>query len=198
MNAMTDTSIRDRILEAAEECFAAHGVVETTMDDLVQATGVPRATLYRHVGNKEQMILALSLRHMDETLDQLAEIMAADDDLGDALVRCIDHVVDTAKTQELVGAQLAPAAGSSRLVRLTEPTRALIAERLVAFMGEVLAPFRASGQVRPELSDAEAAGWLSVVIAGLVLAPDTIPDEFRGALLRTMLLPAFVAAKPPA
>lgn len=188
---MSDVSLRERILEAAEECFATHGVVETTMDDLVRASGVPRATLYRHVGNKEQMILAVALRHMDEVLDGIAKIMASHRDLADALVDTIDYAVETAHRQELVGVQLAPAAGSARLVRLTEPTRAIIAQRLTDFMGDVLRPFRDSGQVREDLTDVEAAGWLSVVIAGLVLAPDTIPAEFRGALLRSMLLPAF-------
>lgn len=193
MKVMSDVSLRDRILEAAEECFASFGVVETTMDDLVRATGVPRATLYRHVGNKEQMILAVALRHMDDALDGIARIMRSHDDLADALVHSIDFAVETAVRQELVGVQLAPAVGSSRLIRLTEPTRAMIAQNLTGFMGDVLRPFRDSGQVRDDLTDAEAAGWLSVVIAGLVLAPDTIPAEYRGHLLRSMLLPAFSA-----
>lgn len=193
---MSDMSLRDRILEAAEECFARHGVVETTMDDLVHATGVPRATLYRHVGNKEQMILAVALRHMDEVLDGIEAIMGKHDDLGDGFVDAVDYVVDVATTRELVGVQFAPATGSARLVRLTEPTRELIVERLVGFMGRVLGPFRERGQVRAGLLDAEAAAWLSVVLAGLVLAPDTIPAEYREHMVRRMLLPAFAAEIP--
>lgn len=193
MCRMSDLSLRDRILEAAEECFATHGVVETTMDHLVHASGVPRATLYRHVGNKEQMILAVALRHMDEVLARIEDIMASYDDLGDGLVRAVDYVVEVASTQELVGVQFAPATGSARLVRLTEPTREAIVERLVGFMSRVLEPFRARGQVRDGLLDAEAAAWLSVVLAGLVLAPDTIPSEYREHMVRRMLLPAFEA-----
>lgn len=193
----SDVSLRDRILEAAEECFATHGVVETTMDHLVAASGVPRATLYRHVGNKEQMILAVALRHMDEVLARIEDIMAGHDDLGDGLVEAVDHVVEVAHTKELVGVQFAPASGSARLVRLTEPTREIIVERLVGFMGRVLGPFRDRGQVRPDLLDAEAAAWFSVVLAGLVLAPDAIPDEFREHMVRRMMLPAFVAESAP-
>lgn len=191
MARMSDMSLRDRILEAAEECFATHGVVETTMDDLVHASGVPRATLYRHVGNKEQMIVAVALRHMDDVLDGIEAIMNRHDVLGDGLVRAVNYVIDVANQKELVGVQFAPAAGSARLVRLTEPTRDLIVERLIGFMGRVLKPFRDRGQVRADLLDAEAAAWLSVVLAGLVLAPDTIPPEYRDHMVRRMLLPAF-------
>jgi TetR/AcrR family transcriptional regulator len=45
------------------ETFAARGFVETRMEDLAEATGVPKATLYYHFGGKDE-VLAWLMRSM--------------------------------------------------------------------------------------------------------------------------------------
>jgi TetR/AcrR family transcriptional regulator len=55
------------------ETFAARGFEDTRMEDLAEATGVPKATLYYHFSGKEE-ILAWLLR---STLAALGEAVAA-------------------------------------------------------------------------------------------------------------------------
>jgi AcrR family transcriptional regulator len=54
------------------ETFAARGFEDTRMDDLAEATGVPKATLYYHFGGKEE-ILAWVFR---STLAAMADAVA--------------------------------------------------------------------------------------------------------------------------
>jgi AcrR family transcriptional regulator len=50
---------RARVLAAAERLFADRGVAGTTMDDIAQAAGVGKGTLYRRFGDRSGLALAL-------------------------------------------------------------------------------------------------------------------------------------------
>lgn len=50
---------RRKVLAAAEELFARHGVTAVTMDDLAVAAGVGKGTLYRRFGDKSGLAEAL-------------------------------------------------------------------------------------------------------------------------------------------
>jgi AcrR family transcriptional regulator len=60
-------------LGAAARVFADHGFDQTRIEDLAEATGIPRATLYYYFAGKED-ILAWLLRRM---LEDMAEVVAA-------------------------------------------------------------------------------------------------------------------------
>ncbi|MFL6052519.1 MAG: TetR/AcrR family transcriptional regulator [Actinoallomurus sp.] len=66
------TDVRERIVDAAERCFARYGVGKTTVEDIV-AAGLPRATVYRgFVGGRDQVILEVLLRDLRHFPDRLA------------------------------------------------------------------------------------------------------------------------------
>ena len=187
-------SNRERLLDAAEECFLSYGVVETTIDDLVRRTGISRATLYRHVGNKEQVIAAVAGRHLNRVLADVLGFLEERPSLGDALIETILYLVDYAQEHELIGALLSPPTASSRLVDLTQETRDGIQQQLIHFVEMLLAGYEATGQVRDGLEPEQAARWLALVTSALVLLPDAAPTRAdREAVLRHMLLPAFLA-----
>jgi AcrR family transcriptional regulator len=71
MRAVPD-GIAER-LEAAAVVFADHGFDQTRIEQLAEATGIPRATLYYYFAGKED-ILAWLLRRM---LAEMAEAVAA-------------------------------------------------------------------------------------------------------------------------
>jgi AcrR family transcriptional regulator len=53
----TDTAeTRARIIQAALECFSRSGYNQTTMDDVVAASGLSKGTLYWHFKNKEDLL----------------------------------------------------------------------------------------------------------------------------------------------
>lgn len=53
-------SKRERILEAATECFTQYGFKRTAMDDIAQKAGISRAALYLLFQNKEDIFRTLS------------------------------------------------------------------------------------------------------------------------------------------
>src|SRR2546430_13686986 len=50
---------RARILDAAERLFREHGVAAVSMDQLAQAAGVGKGTLFRRFGDKAGLAVAL-------------------------------------------------------------------------------------------------------------------------------------------
>ena len=51
--------LRQRILRAAEDIFARHDYHEVQMDDVVEACGVGKGTLYRYFPSKQDLFLAV-------------------------------------------------------------------------------------------------------------------------------------------
>jgi AcrR family transcriptional regulator len=49
---------RERILETAYELFARRGVRDVGIDEIVERSGVAKATLYRHFPSKDVLVLA--------------------------------------------------------------------------------------------------------------------------------------------
>src|SRR5690349_18498595 len=54
---------QQRVLDAAAELFYARGVHEVGMDELIRATGLGKATVYRLYPTKDDLIAAYLHRH---------------------------------------------------------------------------------------------------------------------------------------
>jgi AcrR family transcriptional regulator len=63
-------SARQRILEAAYVLFSHRGIRDVSVDEVIEASGVAKATLYRHFASKDQLVLAfLDMREQVWTFD---------------------------------------------------------------------------------------------------------------------------------
>jgi len=49
------SNARDKIVEAASDLFFTHGYQATTIDDVIERSGVSRPTLYNHFKTKEEL-----------------------------------------------------------------------------------------------------------------------------------------------
>ena len=59
------TDTKERILDAAERLFAAHGFGETSMRALTAAAGVNLAAANYHFGSKDGVLRAILLRRLE-------------------------------------------------------------------------------------------------------------------------------------
>ncbi len=60
----TTASARERLLEAADQLFYAHGIAATGVDAVLQRAGASPATLYAHFSGKDGLVAAyLERRH---------------------------------------------------------------------------------------------------------------------------------------
>ena len=56
------SEVRERLVTAAYELFAHHGVQAVGIDAIIERSGVARQTLYRHFGSKQELVLAFLQR----------------------------------------------------------------------------------------------------------------------------------------
>ena len=74
---------RDRILQAAEECFARSGFQATSMDEVIAAAGMSSSTVYRYFPEGKcslvREVLARRMGPLVERIKQLAESEALPD-----------------------------------------------------------------------------------------------------------------------
>jgi len=52
------SEVRERLVTAAYDLFARHGVQAVGIDAIIERSGVARQTLYRHFGSKQELVLA--------------------------------------------------------------------------------------------------------------------------------------------
>ena len=63
----------DRILDAAEACFARKGYAGTALRDVAEAVGIRIPSLYNHFANKESLYAAVLERGMTPVLEILSQ-----------------------------------------------------------------------------------------------------------------------------
>ncbi|MCP9970386.1 TetR/AcrR family transcriptional regulator [Actinomadura madurae] len=87
MPPVTGDATRERIIDAAEECFGRFGVAKTTVEDIAAAAKLSRATVYRSVtGGRDELILAVVVRDLHRFLDRLAERLRRERSVSEAIV----------------------------------------------------------------------------------------------------------------
>jgi len=62
---------RELIVENATELFAAKGYHGTTIDEIVQATGIAKGTFYIYFNSKEELLVEVIKRLIDDTLEKI-------------------------------------------------------------------------------------------------------------------------------
>lgn len=90
---------RQRLLEVALERFASRGYDATGVQDLVDAAGVTKPTLYHYFGSKLGLLQALIQHHGESFLADLRRAAAYEGDLPLTLQRIVRTYLDFARRQ---------------------------------------------------------------------------------------------------
>lgn len=179
----------DPYLDAAAECFAKHGVRRTSVQDVARALGVNRTTVYRQIGNVEDMVRLLMAREFHRFREQTPFDFQAQD-APSAILALLVAVVRRAQRHPV-------------LVKVLRDEPELIGPFLVSDMPSLIR--RVADEVVPLLewaiaNDAIApvnaeylAEWLVRAAISVSLAPPTGDVE---AFLSEMLLPVLTRAAP--
>jgi len=151
---------REEILARAAELFARKGYPGTSMNEVAEACGVSKPTLYHYVRDKDQLLAEIARAHI-ERLQALAEEVSRQRLAPEARVRqLIERFVE-----EYAGAR-----NSHRV--LTEDVKFLQpADREHVLDGErrVVAAFaEAIAAVRPELKAAQMHKPLTMLLFGMI------------------------------
>jgi AcrR family transcriptional regulator len=71
--------LRARILRAAETIFARHDYHEVQMDDVVEACGVGKGTIYRHFPSKQDLYFAVMFEGIEQLRVELEAAVGKDE-----------------------------------------------------------------------------------------------------------------------
>lgn len=170
---------RAQVLDAARRCFAADGFHQTSMDDVIRASGLSAGAVYQYFRSKDELIVAAAA-------DALAEIRTTLDGLGERRADSpAKAVVEVLRTVPFVQAK-----GSADVTRIavngwTEALRNaelhdLVHDGYATFRSQIsslLRTWRDEGVVRPSLDPDATAPILLSIVLGYVVQRALFGDE---------------------
>jgi AcrR family transcriptional regulator len=190
-----DEGAKGRILNAAVECVLRFGVDKTGMDDVARAANITRQTVYKHFSSRNELIISVFLRVLDDRLQRGLETFFDNPDSADALrdgiADAAAHVLDVLRNDEtiqaiLFGSRIAPE------VLLAETATILVGVLQVSLtrsMGAVV-----TGDLlrllRPTPLE-DVSGWIIRMLYGFLAWPGESLEAER-ALFRQYLTPIFL------
>lgn len=159
-----------QIHEAALSLFALKGYHETTMDDIVEATGLSKGTLYWYFQGKQALFLSLFRDAMTKLARSWGEAISDEQaDAEEKLQASLAFFRGHAQEMSVVFGILTEAWALSREHADTRQALMLVLGRAQGFLEEILAQGVASGEF-----DVRATGETGVVllslVAGLILS----------------------------
>src|SRR6187431_1672978 len=96
---------RRALVDAASELFAERGVQATTMDDIAQAAGMSRTSVFNYFGHKEMILCEIGAHYVSEIAEPLRSSEATDP--GQAFGAVTDALAELATRQPALIAAVA-------------------------------------------------------------------------------------------
>ncbi|XRQ05087.1 TetR/AcrR family transcriptional regulator [Actinomadura welshii] len=188
----TDTT-RERIIDAAEECFGRFGVAKTTVEDIAAAAGLSRATVYRSIsGGRDELILAVVVRDLHRFLDRLAERLRRERSVPEAIVEGTLDAVEYVRGEPAVAHFLVPEAAGHMQAAV-----AGAAEHVLSLCCEYVRPYFEQAQRQRTLrADIEVEGtveFLFRIITSLIVMDRERDADGLRRFLRTYVVPVIAA-----
>lgn len=181
------SDVENRILDAVLDCSRRWGFDRMTVDDIVELSGVSRATVYRMFpGGKDVLFEALRVRELDLFFSALASELADADDLAEVLVRSLVTATVHLRADDHLALMLASEPGQT----LTDLTVDGL-PRIINMASETLAPW-----VAPHLAPDEARLLIDVLVRLTIsyfLAPSEHLDLAEPGQARAFLAPVLSA-----
>jgi len=185
----SDDQARERLLDAAEKCYAERGLSRTKMTHIANKAGVHRSTVYSYFPNRDVVLAECFLRAVTAVLDAAESCWGTDEPFADQLVNsCI------------VGLAIARESPTMRMLTFDDELgrtfhAASASEkwqnRLRDGLGERFAAAAERGEVRDDVAPETMAHWVTRICFSLIAEPG--PAEYGGdeGLLRAFLPGAF-------
>jgi AcrR family transcriptional regulator len=174
----------DDILDAGARCFARFGLRRTSVQDVARELGVDRTTIYRRIGNIDEIARLLAARELHRFLGDLTTLATTAAPSPEAVVEALVALIERARAHPVI-------------VKLLADERELVG----SVVAQYARPFikRTSAAIAPLIEVAMQSGqlarrdpqvvaeWLVRMGASLVLVR---PEGDLRAVLGDLLIPA--------
>lgn len=161
---------RRQILNAARLCFSRNGFHATTMQDILQESGLSAGAVYRYFAGKDDITDAIATETQELFRSALDDLVQDDDppSPADFLLRLLRKVEQVDERRDLVPLMLSIWAECNRNAELTQRVRAIVDE-----MTDVLTPlikrYQAEGLVAGDVAPRKVARAMEAIIPGFLL-----------------------------
>lgn len=95
-----------RVTDAALECFGRFGIAKTTMEDVARKAGISRATLYRQVQSREDLLHATIRAEARRVTGRVEDATAGSPSTPDLLAGVLHVLAAELDSHEVLGALL--------------------------------------------------------------------------------------------
>jgi AcrR family transcriptional regulator len=186
---------RERILDAAEQCMARHGIRRVSMADVAAQAGLSRGALYLHFPQRAALVDAVlertAARFVSSSEAAVCRRRTLAAQVAEAAVFIRQHLADGMLTLPL------PADDSLMATIMTAQIDRL-GQQWVAFWGPLLEAAEGRGEIRAGLDRRRWAGeWIvRVLLSFALLAPVTF-DRDDPEALRSFVTAHVVAGLAP-
>jgi TetR/AcrR family transcriptional repressor of mexCD-oprJ operon len=171
------------ILEGAAELFAS-GAEQASMNEVAEAAGVARATVYRYFPNRETLLDELAQTAVRDVDMRLASARIDAVSPQEGVARAVRALVDVGNLF-VVLARERPRSGADRFERgLVEPLRQLVQRG------------QASGDIRDDITAARLTESLIGLIVGMLTSTPALGREDMTATITSLFLDGARARGP--
>ncbi|WP_289009581.1 TetR family transcriptional regulator [uncultured Thermomonospora sp.] len=112
-------SLRDALLDAFAELLPLRGYRGVRMQDVADAVGVSRQTVYNEFGDKWGLAQALMIRRNEQYLDGIDQVFRRHDDLYEAVAAAVAYTLEMSADDPVSKAVLTGSGGEELLPLMT-------------------------------------------------------------------------------
>lgn len=186
---------REDLVLSAMRVLWKRGFASTTIEDLVNATGVSRGGIYSDFRNKDDLLLGCLGAYRDKYVEPALAILHSEEDGVAAIDAYFTHFIDLHKQHGMPGPGCFFANAMTELAPHDEAVRAIVAQHMAdlreAFRGAVERSARSAGVRLTGGERDELAGFLATASQGLWSYGRSILDireleRFKDVLLQLL------------
>jgi AcrR family transcriptional regulator len=159
----TSLDLRERLIDATEDVMRRNGPLGVRIDEVARRAGCSRATLYRHVADKDELVREVLIRLARARSARMHKALARIADPAERIAEGVQRTVEAVRDEWWYRALDDHAA----VARIGGGPRAF-----VALTTPLVAPFleavSAAGMLRPGVTVEDATEWLCTVTTGLL------------------------------
>jgi AcrR family transcriptional regulator len=189
----SDNDARERLLDAADQCYAERGVARTRIDHIAQLAGVHRTTVYSYFPNKNALISASFVRSARAILNASKEQFLTSKPFLEQLISATLEALAATRASPTMALLL----GNGEAAGLTVHA-ASASEEWQTLARDTMGPFLTqaviNGHVRDDVPVEAILRWIWRVSFSLATEPGLPEDGGDEGVLRRFLMAS--VAKP--
>ncbi|MBU9763449.1 TetR/AcrR family transcriptional regulator [Mycobacterium sp. TNTM28] len=162
-----DEEARSRLLDAAERCIVDRGDTQIRMTAVASDAGVARSTLYRYYASRDDLLLGLVLRRIDNAFNRWVHSLRRPRDAARSIRELVLKPVAAVSDDDPLNHALY-ANETSVLVPVLEAGTQSVVDVMAEHVSPLFKQWKADGQIYADLDLRETMQWMSATTSFLL------------------------------